>query len=283
MVSFKSLLTATTLATAVLAIPHGGHGHGSHKHRSTHVASKRGSSSKRGAAYTSVSNVHTLTSGSSGNGTVSWAYDWNMYADGSLPSNVEYVPMLWGSKMFGGWLTAIETALDSGSNYIMGFNEPDASSQASMTASEAASSYKKYITPYSGKAKLVTPAVTSSTTEGEGLSWMKSFLSECSECDMSVLAVHWYGTTADEFKSFVQEAMQVADDNGLDETWVTEFALTSGESSDGDQTSAADFLDEVLPWLDSQSGVGRYAYYMCADGYLLSGEELSSSGKVYVA
>ncbi|PWY91832.1 hypothetical protein BO94DRAFT_380945 [Aspergillus sclerotioniger CBS 115572] len=281
MVSFKSFLTAATLASAVLAIPHNGH---SHKHRSTHVASKRSSSgSKRGAAYNTASSVHTLSSAASGNGTVSWAYDWNMYADGSLPSNVEYVPMLWGTKMFTGWLAAIEVALASGSNYILGFNEPDASSQAAMTASDAASSYKKYITPYSGKAKLVTPAVTSSTTEGEGLSWMKSFLSDCSECDMSVLAVHWYGNTADEFKTFVQEAMQVADDYGLEETWVTEFALTSDSTAGGDTTSGADFLDEVLPWLDSQSGVGRYAYFMCADGYMLSGEELSASGKSYIA
>ncbi|PYH90339.1 hypothetical protein BO71DRAFT_402274 [Aspergillus ellipticus CBS 707.79] len=278
MVSFKSLLTATTLASAVLAIPHSGNSH-SHRH-----ASKRASGGKRGAAYNTADTVHTLASnGGTSNGSIAWAYDWNMYNDGSLPGGVEYIPMLWGAKMFGSWFTAIETALASGSSYILGFNEPDSSSQADMSASTAASYYKTYITPFSGKAKLVTPAVTSSTTSGEGLSWMKSFLSDCSSCDLSVLAVHWYGDSAAEFKSFVQQAMQVADDYNLDETWITEFALTSDMSAGGDTSAGAKFLDEVIPWLDAQSGVGRYAYYMCADGYLLSGESLSESGKSYVA
>ncbi|PWY78214.1 hypothetical protein BO70DRAFT_363106 [Aspergillus heteromorphus CBS 117.55] len=289
MVSIKSLLTASALASAVLAIPHNANPH-THNHRSSRIPSKRTSSSsssssggKRGAAYNTATSVKTLSSGSSGNGTISWAYDWNMYDDGTLPSGIEYIPMLWGSKMFGTWFTAIEAALSSGSNYILGFNEPDASSQADMSPSTAASAYKNYITPYSGKAKLVTPAVTSSTTSGEGLSWMKSFLSECSSCDLSVLAVHWYGDSASEFKEFVTEAIQVASDYDLEETWITEFALTSDMSAGGDTSAGAKFLDEVIPWLDAESGVGRYAYFMCADGYLLDGESLSDSGKVYVA
>ncbi|KAE8148063.1 hypothetical protein BDV25DRAFT_159066 [Aspergillus avenaceus] len=269
MVSFTQLLTAGLLATSAMALPH------AHKHTHKHV-SKR-TTGKRGAAYNDASTVQSLGN----NGSISWAYDWNMVADGDLPSGVEFVPMLWGSKMFGEWFSSIETVLSSGASYIMGFNEPDMSSQANMGPSEAAKHYTKYISPFSGKAKLVTPAVTNGGGDSVGLNWMASFLDECSDCKLSVLAVHWYGESADEFKSFVQKATKVAEEYGLEETWVTEFALSTATTANSDMESSAEFLNEVIPWLDSQSGVGRYAYFMCADGYLLEGGGLSVSGKAY--
>ncbi|RHZ57929.1 glycoside hydrolase family 128 protein [Aspergillus thermomutatus] len=269
MVSFKNLLTAGLLASSAVAAPHG------HQHR--HVEKR--SSSKRGAAYNDASAVQALSS----NGSISWAYDWNMLASGSLPSGVEFVPMLWGSKMFGGWLSAIETALGSGSSYILGFNEPDNSAQAAMTPSDAATAYKKYITPYSGKAKLVSPGVTNSGSPGQGLDWMNTFLQSCTDCGISALAVHWYGASADEFKTFVNQATSFASEKGLESVWITEFALNSDISSGSSSSESAQFLNEVLPWLDSQSMVGRYAYFMCADNYLLSGSGLTSAGQVYAS
>ncbi|KAB8074718.1 hypothetical protein BDV29DRAFT_173188 [Aspergillus leporis] len=269
MVSFTKLMTAGLLATSAVAMPHA--------HKYTHKSVAKRSSSKRGAAYNDASTVQSLSS----SGTVSWAYDWNMIANGDLPSGVEFVPMLWGSKMFGDWFSSIQTVLASGSSYIMGFNEPDVSAQACMTPSEAAESYSKYITPYSGSAKLVTPAVTNGGGDDMGLGWMRQFLEQCTDCSMSVLAVHWYGASADEFKTFVTEAQELATKYNLESTWVTEFALSSAMTTNSETQSSADFLNEVIPWLDSQSGVGRYAYYMCADGYLLSGSELSASGKAY--
>ncbi|GAB1202962.1 hypothetical protein BDV32DRAFT_118714 [Aspergillus pseudonomiae] len=269
MVSFTKLIAAGLVASTAVAAPH------AHQHSHVHVTKR--SSNKRGAAYNDVSTVHSLSS----SGAISWAYDWNMVSSGTLPSNVEFVPMLWGSKMFGEWFTTIQTLLGSGCNYIMGFNEPDQSSQAAMTPSEAAQSYAKYITPYSGKAKLVTPAVTNGGGNDVGLGWMRQFLDACSDCGMSVLAVHWYGASADEFKTFVQEAQELASQYNLQETWVTEFALSSAMTAGSGTQESTDFLNEVIPWLDSQSGIGRYAYYMCADGFLLEGSDLSASGKAY--
>ncbi|GFF22638.1 alkali-sensitive linkage protein 1 [Aspergillus udagawae] len=269
MVSLKNLLTAGLLASSAVAAPHG--------HQHSHIEKR--SSTKRGAAYNDASTVQAL-----GNtGSISWAYDWNMLASGTLPSGVEFVPMLWGSKMFGGWLAAIETALASGSNYILGFNEPDSSAQSAMSPSEAAQAYKQYITPYSGKAKLVSPGVTNSPSAGEGLDWMNSFLQSCTDCGISTLAVHWYGSSADEFKTFVNQATSFASEKGLESVWITEFALSSDLSTGASSSESAQFLSEVLPWLDSQPMVGRYAYFMCADNYLLSGSGLTSTGQIYAS
>ncbi|EAL88690.2 hypothetical protein KXW98_007793 [Aspergillus fumigatus] len=269
MVSFKNMLTAGLLASSAVAAPHG------HQHR--HIEKR--SSTKRGAAYNDASAVQALGS----NGSISWAYDWNMLASGTLPSGVEFVPMLWGSKMFGGWASAIEAALASGSQYILGFNEPDNSAQSAMSPSEAAQAYQQYITPYSGKAKLVSPGVTNSGSPGEGLDWMNTFLQSCTDCGISALAVHWYGNSAEEFKTFVNKAISFASEKGLESVWITEFALSNDINTGASSSESEQFLTEVLPWLDSQPMVARYAYFMCANNYLLSGSGLTSTGHVYVS
>ena len=40
-------------------------------------------------------------------------------------------------------------------------------------------------------------------------------------------------------------------------------------------------MNEVLPWLDNEPGVERYAYFMVEDGVLTSGDSLSSLGSLY--
>lgn len=262
MVSFTKLFTAGLMATSALAAP---------------VKVQKRSTSKRGAAYNDVSTVPAMTNG----GNVAWAYNWAMSLSGNLPEGIDFVPMLWGAKDFGGWVTAIETALSSGSEYILGFNEPDITSQADMSASDAASYYKNYITPYAGKAKLISPAVSSSTNDGQGLSWMNSFLSSCSSCELSGLAVHWYGNNIDEFKTFVQQAIDTASSYSLSEVWITEFALASDVNGIADESATNSFVSDAITYLDSQSAVTRYSYFMAADNYLLSGSSLNSVGQTY--
>lgn len=264
MVRFTKLFTSALLATTALAAP---------------MTLQKRSPSKRGAAYNDVSTVAPIAS----NGTVTWAYNWAMSASGTLPPGVEYVPMLWGSKDFGGWVTTVQTVLSSGSKYILGFNEPDMTSQANMSPTDAANYYKTYITPWAGQAKLISPAVTSSTSPNMGLNWFESFMGQCSSCAISGLAVHWYGDTAEEFKSFVQQAISTAQSHGLPEVWVTEFALNSDVGGTGNPAATAAFLHQVLPWLDSQSMVSRYAYFMCAQNYLLSDSTLNAAGLAYTA
>lgn len=265
MVSFK-LATAALLATSALAAPHG-HNH----HHNKRLANKRG------AAYTEPSLVHPVSE------SVSWAYDWNMLPNGILPTGLEYVPMLWGSKMFGGWGTAIQTMLSSGSKYILGFNEPDMSHQANMSPSDAVSSYLNYITPYAGQATLISPAVSNGNGPTQGLNWLKTFMDSCGECNIGGLAVHWYGDSAEDFKNHVSKAIDLGNQYGISEIWVTEFALNSALSG-GDPSKSADFLQQVMPWLDSQPNVARYSYFMCATGYLLdSPNTLSISGQSYAS
>lgn len=52
---------------------------------------------------------------------ISWAYNWDSQPGGSLPSGIEYTPMLWGtgSDHTTNWLTNVLAAIAGGAEYIL--------------------------------------------------------------------------------------------------------------------------------------------------------------------
>lgn len=234
-------------------------------------------SCKRGAAYNNASTVSALR----GATPATWAYSWSIFDNGVLPDGVEFVPMVWGPQTQDEWRLAIERALDTGSRHLLGFNEPDLSSQASLSPDDAARHYRQLLTPFSDQATLVSPAVTNGNGPALGLNWMQSFLRQCAGCNISALAVHWYGDTATDFKRYVTQALGLAGQYGLQSVWVTEFALNSDLRDQRSSPASEKFLQEVLPWLDAEAGVGRYAYFMCGEDYLVKGNGRTATGVVY--
>ena len=195
--------------------------------------------------------------------------------------------MLWGTDGIHttGWLSAIESFISgaTGSKYILGFNEPDNTGQANLSPQDAANQYLQYITKYSGNAKLVSPAVTSSTQQGQGLSWFQDFMGYCSTCEISALAVHWYGDSIEELKTFVEQAVSAAADHNLSEVWLTEFALNADTNGVQDQGVTTNFVQQAIAFLDSHPTVTRYSYFKAAQGFTVSGSSLNSVGAAYVS
>jgi len=228
------------------------------------------SGKKRGVAYNSASLAQPFI----GKQEIGWAYNWVSDSAG-LASGIEYTPLLWGSQssFTGNWQNEATKAISNGATAILGFNEPDHSQQANLSPAAAATAYKQYITtPFSGKAKLVSPAVTNGGAP-MGLTWLSSFMSACADCEVDAIAIHWYDSSSnvDYFKSYIQGANKQFGKP----IWLTEFGTTDGNDDA--------FLKEVLPWLDSQSYVERYAYFMATDGKLNSGTGLSTAGNTYCA
>lgn len=241
------------------------------------------SSGKRGLAYnTGGPNLDLFNSYSS----ITWAYNWDS-DPGNLPSKYEYVPLLFsGESMHSAqWASNVEKATGP-TKYLMSFNEPDQTTAvggSNIAVDAAVSAWKQYMSPYASKGyKLGSPAVSNgqgtnpATGQPEGLGWLKPFLEQCSDCPIAFAPIHWYGCTngcpvqddIDSFKSTVQAAMTAS----KLPVWVTEVQCK------GD---AETFLNQVLPWLDSQQGVERYSYFMASDGILLSGNSLSHLGQTY--
>ncbi|CAD0083397.1 unnamed protein product [Aureobasidium vineae] len=227
---------------------------------------------KRGLAY----NTASLLTCFENNNQVSWGYNWDSDSAG-LSSSFNYVPLLWGltNGHTDVWNSRATSAIANGATHLMSFNEPDMTSQANMSPQDAASAYKTWMMPFAGKAKLGAPAVTNGGGS-MGLNWLAAFLEACDGCQIDFVTIHWYDQASNTayFKEHVQNATDVA---GGKPVWVTEFAPTDNPSD----ADIATFLEDVMPWMDSQSFVERYSYFMAGDGALLSGTEPSSFGQTY--
>ena len=124
-----------------------------------------------------------------------------------------------------------------------------------MNVSSAVSAYKKWVQPLAGKVSLGAPAVTNGVGEGIGISYLQYFMGNCTKCTVDFIPLHWYGdvTNPNSFKTYVKSFHTTF---GLP-LWITEFG---GNGGTDDQIVT--FLENVLPWLDTQAYVKRYAYFM---------------------
>ncbi|KAG9241770.1 glycosyl hydrolase catalytic core-domain-containing protein [Calycina marina] len=240
--------------------------------------SSGGSANKRGLSYNEVDLLKPF-SGSK----ASWAYNWGPSTPSGIPSGIEYVPMLWGGAddKTGPWHDAATKSIAEGSKHLLSFNEPDHPDQAKMTPEDAAKKHIQYMNPYaSNSVKIGGPAVTNGEKEKnmgpDG--WMTPFLNAChKKCRLDFMPVHWYGATTNfgesGFEKFLKNAHAAA---GMP-IWLTEFGSTAG--SDADVES---FLKSATELMDGLDYVQRYAYFMVADGKMVSGTEISPIGKAFI-
>ena len=198
-----------------------------------------------------------------------WYYNW-----GSTPNNIggynaNYYPMFWSVPT----QTTINNALALNPNYILGFNEPDVTTQSNITVAAAinswttiANSTTAYNTAHGTNIQLVSPAVDDSSA---GQTWLNSFMSQASTNGLKVDAVafHWYdddtsnGTKA---AADFESAVQRYHNNYGKPVFITEFADHDWGGTLGTAAMIAantTMLNIVVPWLDSQSYVLGYSYY----------------------
>ena len=146
-----------------------------------------------------------------------------------------------------------------------------------MTPEHAVAMYKQYMMPYAGKVQLGAPAVTNSGTPGQGLDWLRQFLRMCNGCKIDFVAVHWYDPTGnvDYFKKHMNDARDAA---GGRKVWLTEFGVPGA-----DQPGQVAFLSKVMPWMEDQSWIDRYAYFGVFEGLLVQGGQITPAGTAYSA
>lgn len=226
---------------------------------------------KRGLAYNNGALTTCFTKSTA---QLSWAYNWASATTG-LSTVFEYVPMLWGLQSYhtSGWEAAANAALASGSKHFLSFNEPDLGSQANLSPAQAAAGHMKHLQPFAGRARLSSPSITNGGAPS-GLTWLGNFLNACSGCTIDFVPIHWYdsATNVAYFKAYVTSAIAAAKGRPI---WITEFGAS------GSQAQQVKFLQEVMPWLDGQAGVERYAYFGVFDGTLVSGGNMSPLGQTF--
>jgi hypothetical protein len=227
---------------------------------------------KRGLAYNNADLANSFTASGS---KVSWAYNWGSSTP-AIPSSFEYVPMLWGTQPVhsDGWHEAASSAIAKGSKHLLAFNEPDLPAQANLDPGAAAAGYKTFMQPFAGQAKLGSPAVTNGPAP-MGIAYLKSFMEACSGCTVDFVPMHWYDA-ASNVAGFKKHVGDVRDAAGGRKLWITEFGANG--STDEQET----FLREVIPWLDSQDYVERYAYFY-ADGVLTQNSVVTALGNTFMS
>ncbi|KAL1894559.1 hypothetical protein Sste5346_005794 [Sporothrix stenoceras] len=261
----------TTVIAAVAAVPNTS-STSSTAAAATTVASSSSSSTgsgARGLAYNSGDLLAPLL----GSGTkCTWSYNWGQTADSSAPESLEFVPMLWGPTHSDGWSSNAAAAIASGATSLLSFNECDNVGQCNLDAASAASAHIEYMNPFSGQARISTPAITNSNVAGEGVDWLTAFLEACNgQCAYDFCAAHWYNSP--DTDDFLAHLVAVHEACGKP-VWITEFAPTGSD----EEISA--FLTTVMTAMDTDptySFVERYSYFMAATGSLLSSSTTASS------
>lgn len=198
--------TTTTSAAAVAAAT------------TTYTTTNTASSGKRGLGWDPSSPVSSAANfvGSE----VAWYFDWSTSAISGMPSGWQFYANIWNAQGIENLATTL-----SGKPKLIGFNEPDSTTQANIGVSEAISLYQQYLVPLKSSgiiSELGTPAVTNSANTGEGLDYLSNFVNGCSNCQLDFAVVHWYAEDIEDFKSHVTKAHTLT---GLPVN-VAEFAYT---------------------------------------------------------
>ncbi|KAJ4325820.1 hypothetical protein N0V94_000381 [Neodidymelliopsis sp. IMI 364377] len=225
---------------------------------------KRASAGKRGLAFPKQNNGvagSTYTQMFKNYDQITWMYDWEAVIDGTPISGLEYVPLLHSNQDWctSGWATNVAAAQKNYKvSHVLSFNEPDqcGGGGSCMSVDDAVKAHKKHIQPLASTLKVGSPAVTNGASEGsqvKGMDWLKSFMSGCSDCKIDFVTAHWYSwDKADDFKKYMTNFHETFNKP----VWITEFGVTEGD--------APTFLKEILPWMDKQDWIERYAWHMAA-------------------
>ncbi|KZT20884.1 glycoside hydrolase family 128 protein [Neolentinus lepideus HHB14362 ss-1] len=225
---------------------------------------------KRGAAWpwyneNTALNPNTLQT-STGQG-VNWIYNWETYRPGNS-ENFNFIGTQRCTDCSSSPIADLASRASSGGwNTVFSLNEPDLNG---ISPTDAASWYQQHINPLQIQKAL--PAVSSSTSSGQGLSWLDSFISACSGCYYDYINLHWYGPSFSEFQSYIESAHSRYPNTNL---VITEFALTAGSAQD-----QANFLDQAMSFLNGASYVSLYSYFVATSTAL---EQSNDSGAVTAA
>lgn len=184
----------------------------------TNTSTNTASSGKRGLGWDTSSPVSSAAKFVGPE--VAWYFDWSTSPISGIPSGWEFYANIWNAV----GIEDLATTL-SGKPKLIGFNEPDSTTQADIGVTEAISLYQQYLVPLKSSgviSELGTPAVTNSETTGEGLDYLSNFVNGCTNCDLDFAVIHWYAEDLEDFKNHVTQAHTLT---GLPVN-VAEFAYT---------------------------------------------------------
>ncbi len=223
---------------------------------------------------------------------VDWFYSWGADKPADVPSEIEFVPMIWGyGSKSPESLQKLKSQIEAGevdSKIFMGFNEPDRDTQSDVTVEQALEAWPLLM-------ELGVPLVSPGCVHPDN-EWMIEFMKGVEEKKLRVdyIAVHSY--RGPDAKGLMQYLKKIYEMHGNRPLWLTEFAVgdwtakTVAENKHSPE-KIAKFMKEVLPMLDRSKMVARYSWFSASldnralgnSGLFDDSGELTELGKIYAA
>ncbi|KAJ1311325.1 hypothetical protein OPQ81_009820 [Rhizoctonia solani] len=182
-------------------------------------------------------------------------YTWSPWCpDNAATLGIPCFQQIWGLKQKASFTSLIDV---SKSPLVFGYNEPNQGDQSNMSAQEGAALWDELIKPLKQKgAKLVSPATTSAPS---GITWIQDMMNACGggdKCQFDFIALHWYGTSIDAFKAYVDNWYKTFGKPLI----ISEYAcqdFSGGPQCSQSQTET--FHYTMASWFDQHEGVAMYA------------------------
>lgn len=250
-------------------------------------------SPKKGIAYGHLkeADMQVLSQG------LSWWYNWYVQPEPGVSGvfenyQMDFVPMIWGGTFDE---SAIRAFYQSHPNarYLLGFNEPNFTTQSNMGPKKAASLwYKLENIARDYGLKIVGPAVNwcdkciteDGITYTSPYQYLDTFFNACKNCQIDYIAVHNYmcysGALADYLEKFKKYGKKI---------WLTEFACWDQSNITLDMQKS--YMMGAIDLLENDTMIFRYSWFAGSrnGGYpylnLLDYEEgkLTELGRLYLS
>jgi autotransporter-associated beta strand protein len=182
-----------------------------------------------------------------------WSYDWSTGSASTVDR--EYLPMKWSSSSGTGNINNMQNT-----TCVLGYNEPDSTSQANMTTNQAIADWP---TMMQWGLRAGAPASSDSGVTGEGVQWTINFMTLVTNLGYRVdfVPVHWYkcGQSPSQLISYLNQVYSLF----KRPMWVTEW--NDGASwctpLPSDYNAEAAALTNFVTALENSPIVERYSIY----------------------
>jgi hypothetical protein len=196
--------------------------------------------------------------------------------------------MIWGHTGNEQNASAIASSIASfvggGREYVLGFNEPDNSTQSNISVATAVSLWPSFDDP---AIKVGSPATQANSS---GQAWFSDFVSQLDgnpNLRADFLAVHWYGwnagscdANASQLESYLRWVEGLPGGHPI---WLTEWGCLNQSAPDVD--TVVKFFNGALAVFGRHPRVQRYAWYPWAtnNGLVNTDGSLTPLGAAYAA
>lgn len=218
---------------------------------------------------------------------ISWVSSWFSISPHDLHNDTaEFVPQMYGLDSYSNWDQNAQEMVKNGSKHFLAFGEPEtyttSGPQLHQDPATAAANWKKWMAPYSSKGKVGSPCTLQSWKPDQ--LWQAAFLADCTGCNIDFIAMHWVdkvppGKGAFQAQGFMDVVLNYTQIAGSRKVWIDNI------QADGANEDQLDFLKVIIPYLENNNKVERYAYWSperkSGTGFLNSDGSMSSLGEWY--